>query len=57
MPTILYKDESYSIIGACFEVYNETGSGFLEPIRGIRVIRGFSAVSSATLWVAGGSPR
>ena len=29
---ILYKEESYAIVGACFEVYNELGCGFLEPI-------------------------
>ena len=29
---ILYKDESYRIMGACFEVYNEKGSGFVEPV-------------------------
>jgi GxxExxY protein len=29
---ILLKDESYAIIGACFEVYNEKGCGFLEAI-------------------------
>ena len=29
---ILYPDESYRIIGACFEVYNEKGCGFLEPV-------------------------
>jgi GxxExxY protein len=29
---IIYKQESYSIIGACFEVYNEKGCGFLEPV-------------------------
>lgn len=29
---ILYKSESYEIIGACFEVYNELGSGFTEPV-------------------------
>jgi hypothetical protein len=28
----LYKDESYRILGACFEVYNEKGCGFLEPV-------------------------
>jgi GxxExxY protein len=32
MPDILYKDESYAIIGACFEVYNEKGCGFLEGV-------------------------
>jgi GxxExxY protein len=29
---IIYKEESYQIVGACFEVYNEKGSGFLEPV-------------------------
>lgn len=28
MSNILYKDESYSIIGALFDVYNNLGSGF-----------------------------
>jgi GxxExxY protein len=32
MTEILRKEESYRIIGACFEVYNEKGSGFTEPI-------------------------
>ncbi|MBP7829390.1 MAG: GxxExxY protein [Kiritimatiellae bacterium] len=27
---ILFKEESYKIIGACFEVYKEKGNGFLE---------------------------
>jgi len=31
-PEILYKDESYRIIGACFEVYKEKGNGFLEAV-------------------------
>jgi GxxExxY protein len=26
------KQESYEILGACFEVYNELGCGFLEPV-------------------------
>jgi GxxExxY protein len=30
--TILFKDESYAIQGAIFEVYREMGCGFLEPI-------------------------
>ena len=30
MAEILFKDESYRIIGACFEVYKEMGCGFLE---------------------------
>ena len=29
---ILYKDESYRIIGACFEVYKEKGCRFVEPV-------------------------
>jgi GxxExxY protein len=32
MTEIIYKEESYSIVGACFEVYNEKGCGFLEPV-------------------------
>lgn len=32
MTDILYKDESYKIIGCCMEVYNELGPGFLEVI-------------------------
>jgi len=30
--SIIYKDESYAIMGACFEVYKEKGSGFLEQV-------------------------
>jgi GxxExxY protein len=29
---IIYKDESYRIMGACFEVYKVMGCGFLEPV-------------------------
>ena len=29
---IIYKEESYKIIGACFEVYREKGNGFLEAV-------------------------
>jgi GxxExxY protein len=32
MTEVVYKKESYAIIGACFEVYNEKGCGFLEPV-------------------------
>jgi GxxExxY protein len=32
MTEIIYKNESYAIIGALFEVYNEKGCGFLEPV-------------------------
>lgn len=30
--TIIYKDEPYAIVGACFKVYNVMGCGFLEPV-------------------------
>ncbi len=30
--TVIYKEESYRIIGACFEVYNDKGCGFLEGV-------------------------
>lgn len=29
---LIYKDESYAIIGACFALYKEKGCGFLEPV-------------------------
>ena len=29
---IIYKEESYKIMGACFEVYKEMGCGFLESV-------------------------
>jgi len=29
---LLFKAESYKIIGACFEAYREKGCGFLEPV-------------------------
>jgi GxxExxY protein len=29
---IVIKEESYRIMGACFEVYKETGCGFLEGV-------------------------
>ena len=38
---ILFKEESYRIIGACFEVYKEKGHGFLEAVCFFRVIRAF----------------
>jgi GxxExxY protein len=30
--TLIYGEESYRIIGACFEVYKEKGNGFLEAV-------------------------
>lgn len=32
MPELLYKEESYKIIGSCFEVYKTKGFGFTEPV-------------------------
>lgn len=32
MASIIYKLESFEIIGACFEVYKEKGCGFLEAV-------------------------
>jgi GxxExxY protein len=31
-PELIYRDEAYRIVGACFEVYKEKGCGFLEPV-------------------------
>jgi GxxExxY protein len=32
MVELIFKDEVYAIIGACFEVYNDKGCGFLEAV-------------------------
>lgn len=32
MAEIIYKDEAYAIVGACFEVCNDKGCGFLEAV-------------------------
>ena len=32
MSELIYKEESYQIIGKCFEVYNNLGAGFLEIV-------------------------
>ena len=32
MVDILYKDESYKIIGSCMKVHAELGAGFLESV-------------------------
>ena len=32
MTEILFKEECYAIIGACFNVYKDKGCGFLEPV-------------------------
>ena len=31
MAEIIYKDESFKIVGACFKVYKKNGFGFTEP--------------------------
>lgn len=42
MGEIIYKEESFKIIGACFEVYNHKGFGFTEPIYHECLIHEFS---------------
>ncbi len=32
MGKLLLEDETYAILGACFEVYKDKGHGFLEPV-------------------------
>ncbi len=32
MTGLIYPEESYKIIGACFNVYKEKGCGFTEPV-------------------------
>ena len=32
MAELIYREESYRILGACFEVYKDKGCGFHEPI-------------------------
>jgi len=32
MAEVLFKEESFKIIGACFEVYNQQVCGFVEPV-------------------------
>ena len=32
MTEILFKNEAYKLVGACFDVYNEQGCGFVEPV-------------------------
>ncbi len=29
---LIYKEECFAIVGACFEVYNDKGCGFLEAV-------------------------
>lgn len=32
MKNVIFAEESYKIMGACFEVYRDKGSGFLEAV-------------------------
>jgi GxxExxY protein len=32
MSEMLYEEDTYRILGACFEVYKEKGCGFTEPV-------------------------
>jgi GxxExxY protein len=32
MSELIYPEEGYKIMGACFEAYNDKGNGFLEPV-------------------------
>jgi GxxExxY protein len=32
VPDLIFKDECYAIVGACFEVYKDKGCGFHEPV-------------------------
>ena len=32
MKELIYKEESYRIMGACFAVYKDKGCGFVEPV-------------------------
>ena len=32
MTDLIYKEECYKVVGACMEVYNEMGCGFLEAV-------------------------
>jgi GxxExxY protein len=32
LPDLIFKDECYAIVGACFAVYKDKGCGFHEPV-------------------------
>ncbi len=37
---LIYKEESYEILGACFEVYKEKGCGLLEAVYPVKLFEG-----------------
>jgi GxxExxY protein len=43
MTELIFKEEAYKIVGACLEVYNELGSGFLESVYQEALAREFAA--------------
>jgi GxxExxY protein len=43
MPEILYKEESYKIIGACMKVHRTLGAGFLEAVYQIALEKEFTS--------------
>ncbi len=54
MSELIYKDESYAIMGACFEAYKEKSCGYSEPVYheciGIEMsLRGIPAISKPKL--------
>ena len=42
MPEILYKEESYKIVGACMKVHRTLGAGFLEAVYQIALEKEFT---------------
>jgi len=50
MKEIIYREESYRIVGACFEVYREKGCGFLEAV--YQECLGFEFEMQGVLFVA-----
>ena len=43
MPEILYKEESYKIVGACMKVHRTLGAGFLEAVYQIALEKEFTS--------------
>jgi GxxExxY protein len=43
--TILYKEESFAVQGAVFEVYRELGCGFVEAVYQESLVREFQSRS------------
>jgi GxxExxY protein len=39
---LILEQESYAVLGACFEVYNQMGCGFVEPVYHACLIREFA---------------